>query len=259
MFRAGQDAQDFASVFYAFVDEQDVIAPEVARHPGLRPQMARFHEELMVLRAQRAAEATPIARESGEPMRLYRKMSRGEAEQMLAGPAVSGIGAAMAYNRSDQYRKYFTSSLSHTSVFSNANAASDDEVVVEFTLPWDGYWAFVARYGTPNQQPGAYQVRDSALVHQERLRTGAAANFHDPQDVTDVVAGRTHHNIGIGHGNAKAFAKLVTGRRVVPAGEVDAAAQAAADDVRTELRRLAFDLVDRKLAAAQERGVQGEP
>ncbi|MCP3770681.1 hypothetical protein NLY10_29065 [Streptomyces sp. MAR25Y5] len=259
LFRAGQDAQDFDSVFYAFVDEQDVIAPELAWHPRLRPQMARFHDELMALRAQRAATATPVTREPGEPMRLYRKMSRGEAEQMLAGPATSGIGAAMAYNRSDQYRKYFTSSLSHTSVFSNANAASDDEVVVEFILPWDGYWGFVARYGTPNQQPGAYQVRDSALVHQERLRTGAAANFHDPQDVTDVVAGRTHHNIGIGHGNAKAFAGLVTGRRVVPAGEVDAAAQAAADDVRAELRQLASGLVDRKLAAAQGHGVQGEP
>ncbi len=259
LFRTGQDAQDFDSVFYAFVDEQDVITSELALHPRLRPQMERFHDELMALRAERAATATPITRAPGEPMRLYRKMSRSEAEQMLAGPATSGIGAAMAYNRSDQYRKYFTSSLSHTSVFSNANAASDDEVVVEFTLPWDGYWGFVARYGTPNQQAGAYQVRDSALVHQERLRTGAAANFHDPQDVTDVVAGRTHHNIGIGHGNARAFAGLVTGRRVVPADEVDAAAEAAAGDVRAELRQLASDLVDRKLAAAQGRGVQGEP
>ncbi|MGW0608020.1 hypothetical protein ACWD3O_29420, partial [Streptomyces sp. NPDC002640] len=141
LFGAGQDAQDFASVFYAFVDEQDVVTQELARHRGLRPQMERFHDELAALRAERAAAPTPITRGSGEPMRLYRKMSRGEAEQMLAGPAVSGIGAAMAYNRSDQYRKYFTSSLSHTSVFSNANAASDDEVVVEFTLPWDGYWA----------------------------------------------------------------------------------------------------------------------
>ncbi|WP_320773325.1 hypothetical protein [Streptomyces sp. CRN 30] len=256
---AAQGASDFDSVFYTFVDAQDVVTPELAWDARLRPQMERFHDELLTLWAERAAEATPIARRSGEPMRLYRKMSYAEAEQTLAGSATAGIGAAMAYNQSDQYRKFFTSSLSHTNVFSNAYAASDQEAVVEFTLPWRDYWRFVERYGTPNQQPGAYQVRDSALVHQERLRTGAEANFHTPEAVEEVVEQRTHHNIGIGHGNARAFAKLVTERRVVSPEEVDAAAWAESDAFHRDLRRRAADLVERKLRSARRRGVQGEP
>ncbi|MFD4688776.1 hypothetical protein, partial [Streptomyces sp. NPDC058461] len=164
---------------------------------------------------------------------------------------------AMAYNQSAEYRKFFTTSLSHTSVFSNANAASDEEVVVEFTLAWDPYWDFVGRFGTPNQQAGAYQVRDSALVHQERLRTGPAANFRTAQDVEAVHTGHTHHNIGIGHGNARDFGRLVTATRQVGAQEVEQAARTAADTARADGRRTAHALIQRKLD--QLAGVQGEP
>ncbi|MET9442317.1 hypothetical protein [Streptomyces sp. NPDC006610] len=259
LFAPGQEATDFDTVYYSFIHDQDIVTQKVVDDPRLPLQMERFHDELTALREAREEEATPMAHPGGEPMRLYRKMSRAEADQILAGTATAGLNAAMSYNRSDEYRKYFTTSLSHTKVFDNANATSDDQVVVEFTLPWNGYWDFVTRYGTPNQQEGAYRIRNSALVHQERLRKGPAVNFTTPEEVTGVVTARTHHNIGVGHGNLTPFARLVTARRLVPEAEVDAAAQAASDDLRAELRQRASDLVDRKLAAAQQRGGHGEP
>ncbi|WP_330113837.1 hypothetical protein [Streptomyces sp. MUM 178J] len=256
-FSADRTASDFDSVYYDFVDRQSVVTPELAVDSRLLPRMEKFHTELLGVESERAAAATPIVRQAGESMRLYRKMSAAEAAQILGKGPAAGLGAAMAYNQSAEYRKFFTTSLSHTSVFSNANAASDDEAVVEFALPWDGYWGFVGRFGTPNQQTGAYQVRDSALVHQERLRTGAAANFRTREDVDAVVTDRTHHNIGIGHGNVRDFGRLVTTTRQVPAQEVDQAAQTALTAVREDGRRAAHALVQQKLDRAA--GVHGEP
>ncbi|WP_327694988.1 hypothetical protein [Streptomyces sp. NBC_00459] len=256
-----QGARDFDSVYYAFLDEQEILDQDLARHQKLLPQMAKFHDQLLAVEAEQAARATVIPHTGREPMRLYRKMAEAEAEAFLnAKDAKAGVADAMAYNRSDEYRKFFTTSLSHTDVFSNANAASDTEVVVEFTLPWNGYWNFVGSHGTPNQQDGAYRVRDSALVHQEQLRTGAAANFRSKEDVDAVVTDLTHHNVGIGHGNRKQFAALITGMRVLPADEVTRAAQDAREAARLERVRLAHELVQQKLDLARQRAsVHGEP
>ncbi|MFD4843780.1 hypothetical protein ACFWP1_10785, partial [Streptomyces sp. NPDC058425] len=256
-FSAERTASDFDSVYYDFVDGQNAVTRELAVHARTVRGMERFHAELLGVEEERAAMPTPIDRQPGDPMRLYRKMSTAEAQQILVASPSAGLNAAMAYNQSAEYRKFFTTSLSHTSVFSNANAASDEEVVVEFTLAWDPYWDFVGRFGTPNQQAGAYQVRDSALVHQERLRTGPAANFRTAQDVEAVHTGHTHHNIGIGHGNARDFGRLVTATRQVGAQEVEQAARTAADTARADGRRTAHALIQRKLD--QLAGVQGEP
>ena len=256
-----QGARDFDSVYYAFLDEQGILDQNLARHQKLLPQMAKFHDELLAIEAEQAARPTVIPHTDREPMRLYRKMAESEAEVFLnAKDAKAGVADAMAYNRSDEYRKFFTTSLSHTHVFSNANAASDSEAVVEFTLPWNGYWDFVGSHGTPNQQDGAYRVRDSALVHQEQLRTGAAANFRSKEDVDAVIADLTHHNVGIGHGNRKQFAALITGMRVLPADEVTRAAQDAREAARLERVLLAHELVQQKLDLARQRAsVHGEP
>ncbi len=131
-----QGARDFDSVYYAFLDEQGILDQDLARHQKLLPQMAKFHDQLLAVEADQAASATVIPHTDREPMRLYRKMAEAEAEVFLnARDAKAGLADAMAYNRSDEYRKFFTTSLSHTSVFENANAASDSEAVVEFTLP----------------------------------------------------------------------------------------------------------------------------
>ncbi|MFF0171288.1 hypothetical protein ACFYSB_36895, partial [Streptomyces prasinus] len=242
-FETDGSAADFGSGYYVFAYGQDLLVGTLAAHDSMREQMRPFHDRLVRVREEQAASPTPIDRRDGEPMRLYRKMSAAEAAQFLgARDPRAAFTAAMAYNRSVEYRKFFTTSLSHTSVFSNANAASDDERVLEFTLPWDGYWNFIGSHGTPNQQAGAYQIRDSALVHQERLRTGAAANFRTEQDVAGVLTAHTHHNVGIGHGNQKEFARLVTGVREVTPQEVERAARDAADTAR-QARRGRIDAV----------------
>ncbi len=253
-FETDDAATDFNSGYYVFADGQNVLTTKLAMHESLAARMRAFHDELVRIRDEQAARPTVIPRTGSEPAKLYRKMSTEEAAQILdARNAAAGITAAMAYNRSDEYRKFFTTSLSHTSVFSNANAASETEVVVEFTLPWNNYWAFAGRFGTPNQQTGAYQIRDSALIHQERLRTGAGANFRSTQDVDTVMADRTHHNIGIGHGNAREFASLVTARRQVPPGEVAQAATDALEDAR-QARQPAIDaLIQQQLAPLRQR------
>ncbi|WP_405537424.1 hypothetical protein OG787_31905 [Streptomyces sp. NBC_00075] len=258
---SGQGARDFDSVYYSFLDEQDVLDQNLARHQKLLPQMAKFHDQLLAIEADQATHPTVIPHTDREPMRLYRKMAEAESDAFVnAKDAKTGVADAMAYNRSDEYRKFFTTSLSHTSVFENANAASDSEKVVEFTLPWDGYWNFVGNYGTPNQQDGAYRVRDSALVHQEQLRAGAAANFRTKEDVDAVITELTHHNVGIGHGNRKQFAALITEMRVVSADEVTQAAEDAREAARLERVRLAHELVQEKLDAARQRAsVHGEP
>ncbi len=242
-FETDDSAADFDSGYYVFVYGQDLLVDTLAAHDSMREQMRPFHDRLVRIREEQAASPTPIDRRDGAPMRLYRKMSAAEAAQFLgARDPRAAFTAAMAYNRSVEYRKFFTTSLSHTSVFSNANAASDDERVLEFTLPWDGYWNFIGSHGTPNQQAGAYQRRESALLHQERLRTGAAANFRTERDVADVLTAHTHHNVGIGHGNEKEFARLVTGVREVTPQEVERAARDAADAAR-QARRARIDAV----------------
>jgi hypothetical protein len=240
-FETDEAAADFTSGYYVFAYAQDVVVAGLATHDTMRDRMRQFHDDLVRIRDEQRAAPTPIAHEPGQPLRLYRKMSDQEAAQFLsARDPRAAFTAAMAYNRSDEYRKFFTTSLSHTSVFSNANAASDQEKVLEFTLPWDAYWGFVEAYGTPNQQEGAYRVRNSALIHQERLRTGAAANFRSPQDVTDVRTAHTHHNIGIGHGNQKELARLVTAIAEVDAATVEQAARDAVAAAR-EARRARID------------------
>ncbi|MET8577241.1 hypothetical protein ABZW39_20860, partial [Streptomyces sp. NPDC005012] len=253
-FETDGSAADFDSGYYVFAYSQDLVVGTVAAHDSMREQMRPFHDRLVRIREEQAASPTPIDRRAGAPMRLYRKMSAAEAAQFLdARDPRAAFTAAMAYNRSDEYRKFFTTSLSHTSVFSNANAASDDERVLEFTLPWDGYWNFVGSHGTPNQRTGAYQIRDSALVHQERLRTGAAANFRTDEDVAGVLAAHTHHNVGIGHGNQNEFARLVTGMREVTPQEVEQAADDAADAARRERRARVDAVVAERVAPLRRR------
>ncbi|MGW0607416.1 hypothetical protein ACWD3O_26280, partial [Streptomyces sp. NPDC002640] len=253
-FETDGSAADFDSGYYVFAYSQDLVVDTLAAHDSMREQMRPFHDRLVRIREEQSASPTPIDRQAGAPMRLYRKMSAAEAAQFLgARDPRAAITAAMAYNRSVEYRKFFTTSLSHTSVFSNANAASDDERVLEFTLPWDGYWNFIGDHGTPNQQAGAYQIRDSALVHQERLRTGAAANFRTERDVADVLAAHTHHNVGIGHGNEKEFGRLVTGVREVTPQEVERAARDAADAARQARRALIDAVVAERLAPLRRR------
>ena len=223
-----QGARDFDSVYYAFLDEQVVLDQDLARHQKLLPQMTKFHDELLAIEKEQAARPTVIPHTDQEPMRLYRKMAVSESDVFLnardakAGARTRCCTTAVTNTGSSSPRP-----CPHTSVFENANAASDSETVVEFTLPWDGYWNFVGNHGTPNQQDGAYRVRDSALVHQEQLRSGAAANFRTQDDVNAVMADLTHHNVGIGHGNRKQFAALITGMREVTADEVAQAAQDA--------------------------------
>ncbi len=113
-------------------------------------------------------------------------MSPAEAAQIrTANSTAAGMTAAMNYNRSDEYRKYFTTSLSHTSTFTNENATSDADVVLEFELPWKDYWRFVQKYGKPNQASGAYGIAD--------LRTGppGAAAHRTGRQLPDA-AGRRH-------------------------------------------------------------------
>ncbi|MEU9581728.1 hypothetical protein AB0D95_31455, partial [Streptomyces chilikensis] len=241
-------AVDFASGYYVFADSQTVFTDRIALHDALRDQLGTFHAELVRIRDAQAAAPTPMTAGPDAPLRLYRKMATAEARVFLgARTPQAGFRAAMAHNDSRQYRKFFTTSLSHTSAFTNDNAASDDETVVEFTLPQDGYWRFVRAHGVPNQQTGAYQIADSALLHQELLRTGAAANFRSPQDVDAVLTGRTHHNIGIGHGNENEFARLVTGMREVGPAEVARAVQEARAAARAARRPLVDALVQQRV------------
>ncbi|MET8545917.1 hypothetical protein ABZW03_35575 [Kitasatospora sp. NPDC004799] len=164
-----------------------------------------------------------------EPIRLYRKMSAQEAAVFTgAGTIRNRLTTAMNYNQSDQYRKYFTTSLSHTSVFNNANSsAPENERVLEFTLNQRDYWAFLERRGTPNQQPGAFDTPNTAVVNQERLRAGTGANFRTADQVAQVYQDQTHHNVGISHGNVEEFARMATGIREVAPEEVESAVTAA--------------------------------
>ncbi|MEU6162550.1 hypothetical protein ABZ836_30335, partial [Streptomyces sp. NPDC047130] len=247
-------AVDFASGYYVFADSQTVFTERIALHDALRDQIGAFHAELVRIRDAQAAAPTPMTAGPDAPLRLYRKMATAEARVFLgARTAQAGFKAAMAHNDSRQYRKFFTTSLSHTDAFTNDNAASDDETVVEFTVPEDGYWRFVRAHGVPNQQTGAYQIPDSALLHQELLRTGAAANFRSPQDVDAVLTGRTHHNIGIGHGNQNEFARLVTGMREVTPQEVDQAVRDARDTAREARRPSVEALVQRRVDELRRR------
>ncbi|MFC4508395.1 hypothetical protein [Streptomyces vulcanius] len=262
-FYARPGSPKFESAYYEFLDTQELTprARQAATKDRALESMRIFHAQLEKIASDHATEATPIPHTPGEPVRIYRKMAIEEAK-VIRGErtATAGLKKALKYNDSKQYRKFFTTSLSHTNVFSNANAASSSEVVVAFTLPWDGYWKFVRQYGTPNQKSGAYEIPHSALIHQERLRTGSAANFREQADVEAVVAGQTHHNIGIGQGNVGDFGRMVTDMTVVPPQEVARADQEAREAAREERRKRAYELVRQKLAQrAAEGGVHGEP
>ncbi|MGW0574686.1 WXG100-like domain-containing protein [Streptomyces sp. NPDC002920] len=262
-FYARPGSPKFESAYYEFLDTQELTprARQAATKDRALESMRIFHAQLEKIASDHATEATPIPHTPGEPVRIYRKMTIEEAK-VIRGErtATAGLKKALKYNDSKQYRKFFTTSLSHTNVFSNANAASSSEVVVAFTLPWDGYWKFVRQYGTPNQKSGAYEIPHSALIHQERLRTGSAANFREQADVEAVVAGQTHHNIGIGQGNVGDFGRMVTDMTEVPPQEVARADQEAQEAAREERRKRAYELVRQKLAQrAAEGGVHGEP
>ncbi|WP_190154624.1 hypothetical protein, partial [Streptomyces humidus] len=154
----------------------------------LMKEMRSFHDELERNRRQRQTEATTMESSNPRIVRLYRKMARSEAGQFLSASSyTSGLRQAMAHNRSDEHRKFFTTSLTHTRKFSNVNAASHDEVVLEFQLDADAYWAFVRQFGTPSQEQGAYRSRNSAVMNQEQLRAGTRANFTAKSQVDTTI------------------------------------------------------------------------
>ncbi|KUO09356.1 scabin-related ADP-ribosyltransferase [Streptomyces sp. DSM 15324] len=249
---------NFNNAYFDFLAGQQTLDPVVASHEKVTKQLEILHGKLAELSGRHSSAATPIPHTGDQPIRLYRKMSPAEAAQILgADSTAAGMTAAMNHNRSDEYRKYFTTSLSHTSVFTNENASSDSDVVLEFEIPWKDYWRFVQRFGTPNQLAGAYGIATSALVHQERLRTGPAANFRTQRDVDLVREQATHHNIGIGHGNLREFnAMLRNTVRVVPAAEVETAARQAGDDARRARRAEAETLIRQQVAPLREREAQ---
>ncbi|MEW2113724.1 hypothetical protein AB0945_00735 [Streptomyces sp. NPDC005474] len=249
---------NFNNAYYAFAAEQETLDPVLASDVKVKQQIEILHGKLAELSDRHSSAATPIPHAANQPIRLYRKMSPAEAAQIRgANSTAAGMTAAMNYNRSDEYRKYFTTSLSHTSAFTNENASSDSDVVLEFEIPWKDYWRFVQKYGTPNQASGAYGIATSALVHQERLRTGPAANFQTQRDVDAVREQTTHHNIGIGHGNLPAFkAMLGNNVREVPPAEVEAAAQQARDDAVRARRAEAEALVLQQVAPLHAREAQ---
>lgn len=141
---------------------------------------------------------------------LYRKMWKGEADIIMK----SGVKAAMT--GSDSYKKYFTTDKSHTDHFRNANSAdADNEQIIEFTLPWDEYWNFVEKYGTPNQKKGALDKKESAILNQEQIVKGAGANFRTIEQVDDVLKEKQHHNIGVGQDSAADFDKLIKDKKIL--------------------------------------------
>ncbi|NEA68939.1 hypothetical protein [Streptomyces sp. SID12488] len=249
---------NFNNAYYAFAADQETLDPVLASNVKVKQQVETLHRKLAELSDRHSSTATPIPHAGNQPIRLYRKMSPVEAAQIRgANSTAAGMTAAMNYNRSDEYRKYFTTSLSHTSSFTNENASSDADVVLEFEIPWNDYWRFVQKHGKPNQASGAYDIATSALVHQERLRTGPAANFQTQQDVDTVREEKTHHNIGIGHGNLRAFnAMLGNNVREVPAAEVEAVARQARDDAVRARRAEAETLVRQQVAPLREREAQ---
>lgn len=150
---------------------------------------------------------TPAVSPSGESENeiiLYRRMWKGEADTVMS----KGVQAAMGPN--DNYKKYFTTDITHTESFQNANSVDpDNEVIICFTLDWTGYWDFVARYGSPNQKRGALNDKGTAIMNQERIVKGAGANFRVDEQVKNVITKKEHHNIGIGQGNAAEFDALI--------------------------------------------------
>ncbi|MGW4995930.1 hypothetical protein ACWEQ3_51880, partial [Streptomyces mirabilis] len=232
---------DFTTGYSDFAAAQQIVFSDLAWHPRMIAQMAAFHGRLVEARQQADKLVSFVPR--GSHVRLYRKMAAAEASQIVGNRNLrAGFLNAMLHNRSDRYRKFFTTSLSHTSEFSNMNAISNSEMVLEFSLPWDEYWNFVSRYGVPNQQAGVYGNRDSALVHQERLRWGPLANFTRKDQVDQVVAGGENHNVGVGHGNSEAFSKLLVGVREVKPREVAQAAQTERQ-LHEDMRRQSVDQV----------------
>ncbi|MFF8616907.1 DUF4157 domain-containing protein [Streptomyces sp. NPDC015350] len=225
-FYASDRYEVFNDLYYQYLDKEGV--PEAASKEEVKDRLEGIWGSLQSSRNTYETNAQPM----GDPtdrIRLYRKMSEAEANQITgARTPGAGINDAMNYNASDQHRKWFTTSLTHTDSFTNENAQNaGDEKVLEFTMSWRDYWAFYTKFGTPSQQTGAFDKRDSAVVHQERLRKGERANFKLKEQVDDVYREKTHHNIGIGHGNKADFIKMVTGIREVAPEEVSAAVAAA--------------------------------
>ncbi|MER7914291.1 hypothetical protein [Streptomyces sp. NPDC096068] len=244
------DSSNFLYMYHGFGGEQTLFTSKLYGAAGTWTLLQRFHQKVLEIEESQKARATPIVRTGTEPMKVYRKMSPAEAGQITNHPGGhrSGLNRAMQHGSTPQYRKFFTTSLSHTAVFTNENATTGDDIVLEFTLPWQGYWDFVRRYGTPNQRPGAYDVVDSALLHQEQLRAGPDANFRTAAAVDAVIEHVTHHNIGIGHGNAQPFHAMVTQVRPVTRQEVDRAAAEADAARRSAVVRRVNELIDDDIA-----------
>ncbi|MGW2982519.1 WXG100-like domain-containing protein, partial [Streptomyces humidus] len=220
----------------------------------LMKEMRSFHDELERNRRQRQTEATTMESSNPRIVRLYRKMARSEAGQFLSSPSyTSGLRQAMAHNRSDDHRKFFTTSLTHTRKFSNVNAASHDEVVLEFQLDRDAYWAFVRQFGTPSQEQGAYRSRNSAVMNQEQLRAGTRANFTAKSQVDTTIAAQENHNIGIGHGNQAYFGKAIREIRIVQQSEIDQWAMLEQQTIVAREQREAAQLIAAKVHRMRDR------
>ncbi|KEO81534.1 hypothetical protein EL26_20255 [Tumebacillus flagellatus] len=149
-------------------------------------------------------------------LKLYRKMHKDEAKSILD----KGLPKAMQFNTSDSYKKYFTTSLTHTQEFENANSTdASEEVVMEFVVDWDSYWLYVQKFAKPNQQTGVMDDRKNSIMNQERLVKGSGANFTKQSQVEEVLANKEHHNIGVGHDNVDVFNSFILSARVMKESE----------------------------------------
>ncbi|MBL0389230.1 hypothetical protein JJB07_21795 [Tumebacillus sp. ITR2] len=161
-------------------------------------------------------EKSPAVNNNKPTLKLYRKMHASEAQSIKQ----NGLPKAMTFNTSDSYKKYFTTSLSHTQEFQNANSTdASNEVVMEFVVDWDSYWKYVSDFAKPNQKTGVMSDRNSAIMNQERLVKGPRANFLVQDQVDQVHSAKEHHNIGVGQGNVADFNKFIISQRVMDVSE----------------------------------------
>jgi hypothetical protein len=164
---------------------------------------------------------TPTVNNQGGYIYLYRKMHKLEAERFMANKGNKPTEKTMAHNTGSNYKKYFTTSLSHTKEFANANSTdSDNEVVLEFKIKWNDYWQYAQNFGAPNQKTGVFDDDKAAAMNQERIVKGATANFRFPEQVSNVIANKEHHNLAVAHGNVVEFDKIVESIREVAPSEI---------------------------------------
>ncbi|MFS8198907.1 hypothetical protein ACLVWQ_09470 [Streptomyces sp. CWNU-52B] len=221
--------KSFKDDYWDFAGAQEEHVLKFLGTPRIREGMEKNYWKPAVEKAgSYRSESQPIKTPSGEPLRLYRKMAAREAAKFLGAKPEAGIKSSMKHNEDPAYHKYFTSSLTHTANFNNANSADqENERILEFTIPADAYWRFFKTYGAPNQKAGVIGDPKSAVVNQEGHRVGAGVNFKTKEQVDEVYQDKTHHNIGIGHGNVADFAKIATGIREVDPSEVESAVKKA--------------------------------